>query len=56
MTSNTRRDGEEFLALAVRLAIHVHPHIYAFDAAEQALQHVAEGRGGAAVLSLGEGL
>ncbi|HET8600982.1 MAG TPA: zinc-dependent alcohol dehydrogenase family protein [Segeticoccus sp.] len=50
VTSNTRRDGEEFLRLAARLGVRAHTTLYEFEDADQALRHVAEGRGGAAVL------
>ncbi len=51
VTANTRRDGEEFLALASRIGIHVRTTPYPFDAADGALRDLAHDRiTGAAVL------
>jgi propanol-preferring alcohol dehydrogenase len=51
VTANTRRDGEEFLALAARLGIRAHVTHYPLDAGERALDDLATGRlTGAAVL------
>jgi alcohol dehydrogenase, propanol-preferring len=51
VTANTRRDGEEFLALAARLAIRPTTVGYPMDRAPQALADLAHGRfSGAAVL------
>ena len=51
VTANTRRDGEEFLALAARLAIRPTTVAYPMDQAPQALADLAHGRfSGAAVL------
>ena len=51
VTSNTRRDGEEFLTLAARLGLTPTTTSFAFDAADQALAQVAAGDvRGAAVL------
>jgi alcohol dehydrogenase, propanol-preferring len=53
VTSNTRRDGEEFLVLAERLGVHVTTTPVGFEHADQALRDLAEGRvRGAAVLTL----
>ena len=53
VTSNTRRDGEEFLVLAERLGIEVTTTAVPFENADQALRDLAEGRvRGAAVLTL----
>ena len=41
VTSNTRRDGEELLRLAVRLGVQVHTTRYRFDALDQALRDLA---------------
>ena len=52
-TSNTRADGEEFLAIAGRTRLSVHTVPYALDAADQALRDLAADRiTGAAVLRL----
>jgi propanol-preferring alcohol dehydrogenase len=52
-TSNTRADGEEFLAIAGRTRLSVHTVPYALDAADQALRDLAADRiTGAAVLHL----
>lgn len=54
VTSNTRADGEELLALAPRLGVRVTTTPYAFDRADAALRDLAEGRvRGAAVLVAG---
>lgn len=54
VTANTRRDGEEFLALAARLGIRSTVTTYPFESADQALDDLAEGRfAGVAVLSHG---
>lgn len=51
VTSNTRRDGEEFLAVAERIGIKVSPVVYPMDQADRALLDVAQDRVvGAAVL------
>ena len=55
VTSNTRRDGEELLALASRLRIRVTTSPYPFERADEALLDLASGRvRGAAVLQLGD--
>jgi alcohol dehydrogenase, propanol-preferring len=52
-TANTRRDGEELLALATRLPLTVTAVPYAFDASVQALRDLAHGRvTGAAVVEV----
>ncbi len=52
-TANTRRDGEEFLAVAAEIPIEVTVMPYAFDDAQQALVDLAGGRvRGAAVLKV----
>jgi alcohol dehydrogenase, propanol-preferring len=54
VTANTRRDGEEFLALADRLGVRATTAAYPMDAAPRALADLAHGRfGGAAVLVQG---
>lgn len=54
VTANTRRDGEEFLELAVKAGISVTTSRYEFDQADQALSDLAAGRvRGAAVLLVG---
>lgn len=51
VTANTRRDGEEFLALADEISIHVSTVPYDMDRADQALRDLAHDRvNGAAVL------
>ncbi|RBY82389.1 zinc-binding alcohol dehydrogenase family protein [Geodermatophilus sp. TF02-6] len=51
VTANTRRDGEEFLRLAVRLGVRATTVAYPLDDAPRALSDLAHGRfGGAAVL------
>ena len=51
VTANTRRDGEEFLALASRVGIRVSTVSYPLDHADQALEDLAHDRvTGAAVL------
>jgi propanol-preferring alcohol dehydrogenase len=53
VTSNTRRDGEEFLVLAQRLGVQVTTTPVPFEQADRALQDLAEGRvRGAAVLTM----
>jgi propanol-preferring alcohol dehydrogenase len=53
VTSNTRRDGEEFLVLAQRLGVQVTTTPVPFERADVALRDLAEGRvRGAAVLTL----
>jgi alcohol dehydrogenase, propanol-preferring len=53
VTSNTRRDGEEFLVLAQRLGVQVTTTPVPFDRADLALRDLAAGRvRGAAVLML----
>lgn len=52
VTANTRRDGEELLALAPRLGVHVEVTTYPFDRADQALGDLAHDRlVGSAVLT-----
>ena len=41
--SNTRRDGEEFLTLAVRLGLHPSTHEYSLEDADKALGYLAAG-------------
>lgn len=54
VTANTRRDGEEFLALASRLGITATTTAYGFDEADRALCDLAADRvNGAAVLRFG---
>ncbi|WP_343908272.1 zinc-dependent alcohol dehydrogenase family protein [Nocardioides aquiterrae] len=54
VTSNTRRDGEELLALAGRLGVRAHTTTYAFEDADRALADLEAGRfGGSAVLRTG---
>ncbi|MGW7243328.1 zinc-binding alcohol dehydrogenase family protein [Streptomyces sp. NPDC054804] len=51
VTSNTRGDGREFLALAERHHVHATTHVYPLSAAPQALRDLKAGRfDGAAVL------
>ncbi|HEY7717964.1 MAG TPA: zinc-dependent alcohol dehydrogenase family protein [Pedococcus sp.] len=51
VTSNTRRDGEEFLTLAARLGLAPSTTVFPLDAADEALAHLAAGDlRGAAVL------
>lgn len=51
VTANTRRDGEEFLALAARIGLRVETHPYRFEDADEALRDLAHDRfTGAAVL------
>jgi propanol-preferring alcohol dehydrogenase len=53
-TANTRRDGEELLALAARIPLRVTTTAYDFDAADRALGDLARDRvNGAAVLRIG---
>ena len=53
VTSNTRADGAELLALAARLGVRVHPVRYAFTDAPAALDDLSKGRvRGAAVLDM----
>jgi propanol-preferring alcohol dehydrogenase len=53
VTSNTRRDGEDFLVLAQRLGLKVTTTPVPFESADQALRDLAEGNvRGAAVLTL----
>jgi alcohol dehydrogenase, propanol-preferring len=53
VTANTRRDGEEFLALAARIPIRVATTTYPFEEADAALQDLAHDRvTGAAVLRI----
>ncbi len=53
VTANTRRDGEEFLALAARIGIRVTTSPYRFDQADRALRDLAHDEvNGAAVLVL----
>jgi propanol-preferring alcohol dehydrogenase len=52
--SNTRRDGEEFLALAARLGVRTHTTAYPFTDAPGALEYLARGDvEGAGVLQIG---
>jgi propanol-preferring alcohol dehydrogenase len=44
VASNTRRDGEELLALAARLAVRPHVTTRSFEHVDTALQDLAEGR------------
>jgi propanol-preferring alcohol dehydrogenase len=54
-TANTRRDGEELLALASEVPLKVETTIYAFEDAPRALADVAHDRlTGAAVLRIGD--
>ena len=54
VTANTRRDGEEFLAVAARLPVRVQTVSYPFEQAVQALVDLAHDRvTGAAVLDMG---
>lgn len=51
VTANTRSDGEEFLAVAARIGLHVETTPYPLDAADRALRDLAADRvRGAAVL------
>jgi propanol-preferring alcohol dehydrogenase len=51
VTANTRQDGEELLALAARIGVHVETRPYGLDQADQALRDLAHDRfTGAAVL------
>jgi propanol-preferring alcohol dehydrogenase len=51
VTANTRADGEEFLAIADRIALRPTTTVYAFDAVGQALSDLAHDRfNGAAVI------
>ena len=51
VTSNTRHDGREFLALAARYQVRATTHVYPMSQAQQALQDLKAGRfDGAAVL------
>jgi propanol-preferring alcohol dehydrogenase len=52
VTANTRRDGEEFLAVAEAIGIRVHAVPYGLDEADRALRDLAADRvNGAAVLT-----
>jgi len=54
VTANTRRDGEELLALAAALGLRPRTTVYAFDEADRALEDLARGDlVGAAVLQVG---
>ena len=54
-TANTRRDGEEFLALAERIPLRIEVTEYPLGAADRALRDLAEDRvNGAAVLRVAE--
>jgi propanol-preferring alcohol dehydrogenase len=54
VTSNTRRDGEEFLVLAERLGLRPTTTAFDFERADEALQALASGQlRGAAVLRMG---
>jgi len=51
VTANTRRDGEELLAIAARIPIRVATVAYPLEQADSALRDLAHGRiTGAAVL------
>jgi propanol-preferring alcohol dehydrogenase len=51
VTSNTRDDGREFLAAAMRHSVRAITHLYPMSQAQQALQDLKAGRfDGAAVL------
>ena len=53
VTSNTRRDGEELLALAARLGVRAHVTTYGFDETDQALRDLAAGEfSGSAVITI----
>lgn len=53
VTANTRADGEEFLAVAARIGLHVETTTYPFERADQALRDLAHDRvRGAAVLQV----
>ena len=53
VTANTRRDGEELLALAAALDLRPHTTVYPFAEADRALEDLASGRlVGAAVLQV----
>jgi alcohol dehydrogenase, propanol-preferring len=53
VTSNTRRDGEELLALAARLGVRAHVTTYGFAETDQALQDLAAGElSGSAVITI----
>jgi propanol-preferring alcohol dehydrogenase len=55
VTANTRRDGEEFLALAADIGIRVETVGYPLEQADQALRDLAHDRiTGAAVLSIAD--
>jgi propanol-preferring alcohol dehydrogenase len=55
-TANTRRDGEELLALAATIPLRVETVVYAFDEADRALDDLAHDRvTGAAVLRVANG-
>lgn len=54
VTANTRADGEEFLAIAARIGIHVETTPYSLDQADVALRDLAHDHvKGAAVLDVG---
>lgn len=54
VASNTRRDGEELLALATRLELRARVTTYPFARTDEALQDVSDGNlGGSAVVTLG---
>jgi propanol-preferring alcohol dehydrogenase len=56
VTANTRRDGEEFLALAARLGVTATTTAYPLEAADAALADLAQDRlVGAAVVRVGPG-
>jgi propanol-preferring alcohol dehydrogenase len=55
VTANTRRDGEEFLALAARIPVRVQTVTYPFERADVALADLAGGRvTGAAVIRVAD--
>jgi propanol-preferring alcohol dehydrogenase len=54
VTANTRRDGDELLAIAAALDLRVETTVYPFDRADEALDDLAGDRvSGAAVLAVG---
>jgi propanol-preferring alcohol dehydrogenase len=56
VTANTRRDGDELMALAVALEMRVDTQPYPFEAADEALRDLAADRvTGAAVLVFDSG-
>ena len=54
VTANTRQDGEDFLALAAQIQLHVTTSAYPLDQVNRALRDLAhDGVNGAAVLHCG---